>query len=838
MWSLLLYVAVILQSASSFPLSPSSHYLIEKSALNISKGSAFQAALRDLKRDWYKVIGGLFYEIKTAPIMGKATATDSILIFMRDHTAPPESYTVVAAPASPKCGAPSLTITGADELGLLFGLYHVSTHFLSVDPFWWFIDVQPRFVGGVDVPTNFTYSSGAPAFYSRGAFFNDEDTSGFFFADPLGESVYSVSAASFYAETLLRLRANTIIPSTFGYIDERHYRVAAARGLKLGNHHVMPLGNNVFAWPKGVPYWYRLNPEPFHAAWSAVVDYALTQERRDMVFSLGYRGVNDEPFWSEDVDCQTVECRGGTISAAIGNQSALAHAAAAAAGAPPPHFVAYLWAELLELQQAGTLVVPPDVHFVFTDYPGSFNIQGVANASAGDGFYAHIAMMNGHAGQITEFIPLARIFRNIWEFWVRGATSYGMINLSDMKQVPITAEAVFRYLWNPADFNNTLAPVTPDAAATAFYNEWSIRHYGATAGPAVAALWGRYFALPYMAKDDCSTDCDNFGDHFLGDSLLGTVTAFQTEMDSPSAVNAAILASAAAFLNAFGAPVAPILALLWADTNAVAATVAASAGADGARLFAGHSLLQTAVHHFHVQAFLSVAAGAAAWARGDSAAAVTNVTAALASLDAILAALRAGESGVWSGVYEVESWTWCVGSRANLAHLVATLSRLDSAAPPSWVYPDYAMMTYECGGEYGANSPNLCATFPLATFDASVAFDIFVRTACALDVPVGAVPRSTSSSSSAFSKCESTFTGATIHGRAGAQIALFVVPNVKREGGPFTIRFTLDGSPVTHNADAFTIPFFVTSNTTIRAQSFDSTGTALGVPIFSKVAVA
>lgn len=84
----------------------------------------------------------------------------------------------------------------------------------------------------------------------------------------LTESVYSALAGDKYIETLLRLRANTMIPSTFAFVDERHYKMAAARGLSefrlsqrclccpsvdsttcpavLGNHHVMPVGLNTY----------------------------------------------------------------------------------------------------------------------------------------------------------------------------------------------------------------------------------------------------------------------------------------------------------------------------------------------------------------------------------------------------------------------------------------------------------------------------------------------------------------------------------------------------------------------------------------------------------------
>ena len=149
--------------------------------------------------------------------------------------------------------------------------------------------------------------------------------------------------------------------------------------------------------------------------------------------------------------------------------------------------------------------------------------------------------MNGQAGQLVEFIPPARIFANVWEFVVRNATAYGMINLSDLKYVPLTAEAVFRYLWSPAAFNasarctaaSLAAPlrardsatgrrghlgvwpapapgargctagdfgaVTPAQAQDAFIAEFAERHFGKAVGQPAAAAYGRYFNISYMA---------------------------------------------------------------------------------------------------------------------------------------------------------------------------------------------------------------------------------------------------------------------------------------------------------------------------------------------------
>jgi hypothetical protein len=147
----------------------------------------------------------------------------------------------------------------------------------------------------------------------------------------------------------------------------------------------MPLGNNVAAWPHGVPYAYRLNPEPFLAAWRALAAYQQHEQGREMVYSLGYRGVNDEPFWNEDTGCATSACRGATITQAIANQSAIVQLETPFA--VRPEMVSYMWMELLQLLEDGTLVLPPNVACIWTDFPGAFLFEGgFDNDTAGHGY--------------------------------------------------------------------------------------------------------------------------------------------------------------------------------------------------------------------------------------------------------------------------------------------------------------------------------------------------------------------------------------------------------------------------------------------------------------------
>jgi hypothetical protein len=345
---------------ASLVLSPLSALYIDASVV---MSGPVAAAVADIKRDWFKVIGTVL--VSVPPIT--AWDADAVVSLYQDNaTLAPESFTVAVSNASGVYT--EVRITGADMRGLIYGLYHFSGDFLGVDAFWWFYQTEPAFAGVVDVPPDYAYASGAPAFRNRGAFFNDEDLLGYHFPDPLGEGVYSPHIAAYYAETILRLRLNTAIPSTFGFPDEAHYRVYRSRGLKLGNHHVMPVNTDVFAWPKGVSYSYRLNPDVFHFVWSSVITYQQVTDGREMVYSVGLRGVNDEPYWNEDTQCSSVECAGAIISAAIANQTVMARSTPTATG-DAPDLVSYLWMELLPLLEAGTLHFPPGVSIILTDFP-------------------------------------------------------------------------------------------------------------------------------------------------------------------------------------------------------------------------------------------------------------------------------------------------------------------------------------------------------------------------------------------------------------------------------------------------------------------------------------
>ena len=296
-----------------------------------------------------------------------------------------------------------------------------------------------------------------------------------------------------------------------------------------------------------------------------------------------------------------------------------------------------------------------------------------------------------------------------------------MINLSDLKFVPLTAEAVYRYLWSPASFNASAScassyaaaasmprspatglrgpigawplpregasgcsaadfgRVTPSQAADALIAEFSARHYGSAAAPTAAALYGRYFNISYMAV--AVPGAATKADHYLGGALRKLVGAFNN--------GGSQLRSAAEECDGVAKGNLEFVRSLYLD-GVVPFVASLQPGTAQRRFAAAHLGAQAAIHYFHLAAFRAAADAAFAVLAGNGAAGLSNATAALGAMDALLGALREAEgSGPWHGSYAADGWTWVWGSRQSLAYLVAKMGGKKVASPPENPYPDY-----------------------------------------------------------------------------------------------------------------------------------------------------
>eukprot|EP00117_Sycon_ciliatum_P034473 scpid76468/ scgid26304/ len=327
-----------------------------------------------------------------------------------------------------------LLAIGADVRGAIYAAYTFSEQILGVDPMYRFTDIQPDYRPiintSVALINSLTFAS--PQFEYRAIFTNDEDLLGGFTPDPLGRSVFSLTTFNWLYETSLRLKINTFQPGTVPYPDEQSLTLASRRGLIVTDSHFNTLGINTLRWPASMKdeWSWRDHPASMAYAWKASI--AAMKPLDDVIWSVGYRGLWDYP--APCPGCTDAE-KGRYISEAIGNQTQWVKEMVGS----DAKFITFMWSEGIGYLEKGYLTIPDDVSILLTDAgPGEiFGLDAYANIS--DGVYTHVAMLNGHANQVTEMVPPSRHFDQLGTLVQKGRrTKYIILNTSDLRPVPLT----------------------------------------------------------------------------------------------------------------------------------------------------------------------------------------------------------------------------------------------------------------------------------------------------------------------------------------------------------------------------------------------------------------
>src|SRR5690625_4254628 len=159
-------------------------------------------AIHMLRRDMEEVFG------KKPSLNPTKDSTYAIHLVIDEHVRPevPESFSITFEQQAKQM---KMVITGNDELGLIYGILHVSTVYLDIDPFWFWADLPIKPKKEVVLPTK-TYISPKPTVRFRGWFVNDEVCLiGWKKTYPPTKEVWMP-----VFETLLRCGGNMIIPGT------------------------------------------------------------------------------------------------------------------------------------------------------------------------------------------------------------------------------------------------------------------------------------------------------------------------------------------------------------------------------------------------------------------------------------------------------------------------------------------------------------------------------------------------------------------------------------------------------------------------------------------------
>jgi hypothetical protein len=387
----------------------------------------------------------------------------------------------------------AVCLTGADMRGTIFAIYEFSQAYLGIDPMYLWTDKQggtdkqpgtdtkPEKRSSITLPADFARVYPKPVFQYRGFFPNDEDLlTGWVPAEKGQQTGIALKTWDNIYETILRLKGNMVVPGTWIFPDDAQVHLATERGLIVNQHHAIPLGVNVARWPRDVPYNFSTHPEILERAWTnAVAAYKPDQE---ILWSVGLRGLSDSSYATLDPSVRDNDpLLGERVSAAIADQMKIVRAKY-----PNAQFVTDLWQEGSRLMQKGYLKIPPEVALVWAD-TGYGDMQDGGKVAAGQGAYFHVAMMNGEANQLSEMVPVARIQSVLGRYIQAGATSYLLVNTSDIRPAAMTTRALMEVAWGGAP--------SDDAD---FYKRWITEEFGTKSVDALTAVYKEYFAAPSL----------------------------------------------------------------------------------------------------------------------------------------------------------------------------------------------------------------------------------------------------------------------------------------------------------------------------------------------------
>lgn len=453
--------------------------------LSKTEPEAIRRAVRDLQNDWYKVFG-------CPPLVLHEIPDDynGVLIFIgkacQKYCTPPdgrESFCIALSQNDTRGHV--LTLAGSDMRGTIYAIYTFSEKILGVDPWYFWNEILPKRRKSIELETDFNICQGSPEFRYRGWFINGEDMLTGSYPDPMGENHLCLTLFDKICETILRLKGNVIAPGTRPYPDEATRDLACRRGLLINDHHHTPLGLNVNKWPDSVPFSYITNPEIMEEMWRKCIH---AQKHREMVWTVGYRGKGDIPFWNSDKNApDTDEDRADVISRAVAKQVELIREVQ-----PDAEIIFNMYGEQAELCKKGLLKIPEGVIKVWpNDGAGIMSDEGAV--LPGDGAYFHIT---GCRNRIHEAVSPQRIYEELGRYVRAGATSFCLINVGNIRNFPLSISSVMDFIYSPI----THMRKSPKDAMKDTLINWSRNYYGNELANEIGEIYFDFFACSNFRK--------------------------------------------------------------------------------------------------------------------------------------------------------------------------------------------------------------------------------------------------------------------------------------------------------------------------------------------------
>eukprot|EP00118_Oscarella_pearsei_P010830 m.68667 g.68667 ORF g.68667 m.68667 type:complete len:510 (+) comp35546_c0_seq1:1007-2536(+) len=478
---------------------------------------------------------------------------------------------------------------------------------------------------------------------------------------------------------------------------------------------------------------------------------------REVVWSVGLRGLNDYPLPCPD--CSDNE-KAEIISSAIGNQTEWVRSVQ-----PNAELITYLWDEGADYYRKGMLHIPEDIHIIFTDEGAGF-VRDIDLLKPGSGLYYHTAMLNGQANQLTEMVPPARIYDKGQEFVKKNATFAIILNTSDLRPVPLSTDAVMKFVWNPYEYLQE----DPNSTQTKFLTEWSSQKYDvdATSAAKIASAYASYFSTPYISMGR--------SDHYLANQINGLASGYLSDLKSHGQASKE-LADKAQTAEPASLP-------HMSELNVTVTSLASLIPIYRLRFYNSHLVMQVGLHLSALKTIDTLAQSIIESAKGNASGAVSLGNSSLEQLCMLFSYERLGEFDEWRGLYMHD---WLVDYHYTRRLLVQTVAQLKKLPLP----PIQHRSGYDTFYQYQIVHNN----FPYFYYNDTWNGKDVVIVSC-------------SGGGCANSPDGGTFTGET------ANITMEIIQKV-------TIRYTIDGSNPSVNSPTYSKPIAITQTTQVKACGFN-----------------
>ncbi len=430
-----------------------------------------------------------------------------------------------------------LGIYASDDLGLIYGIYHISKTFLSVGEFWFWNEQVFKKKRGYQVPDDYTYESKPYKVRFRGWFINDEVLLSEW-KPVVDGSVKEDYPWEMAFEALLRCGGNMTIPGT-DFNAARFRDLADEYGLYITHHHAEPLGAEMFSrvYPK-LEASFDKYPDLFIGLWEKAI---AKQKKYHVIWNLGFRGQGDRPFWADDPSYDTKAKRGQLISKLIRKQYEMVRSHDAGAVC-----CTNLYGEIMELYQGGYIDLPDDVIRIWADNgygkmvsrrQNNHNPRVMALPGSGDtgahGIYYHASFYDLQAAAMMTMLPNSPEFveDELCEVLKRGGDDFWIINCSNIKPHTYYLDLIAVFWRDGISFDQNDKKYTISNHLSAYVD----RYYDSALNKMVEkaySLWP-YYSVKYGPNEDDHAG-EQYANHcarILADSFIRQYHIIENDVD-------------------------------------------------------------------------------------------------------------------------------------------------------------------------------------------------------------------------------------------------------------------------------------------------------------------